>query len=154
MIQKQIIFVAVVLLLAGCGIKPNSKSGGDGTRNVAQDLTLEEWVTDPDGINYRQGDRSDWKKIIIDRPGTLFVQLAFDNPEAVVVVGLYNKYGYLLIEKVKKSGSTDHIRFQGEVSAGKYFVFVQAKTSSDHSGYDIRVSMIGSAGVGNIPRPE
>ena len=154
MLLKQIIGLTVLIMLAACGIKPNSQSGGDGKRNEAQVLPLEEWVTDPDGVNYRKGDRTDWKKLIIDRPGTLFVQAAFDNKDAVIVVSLYNKYGYRLVERIKKKGSTDHIRFEGDVRQGKYFVSIQSKTSSDHSEYSIRASMIGSSGVGNIPRPE
>ncbi|HIA04271.1 MAG TPA: hypothetical protein EYN06_04940 [Myxococcales bacterium] len=153
-ILKQFITLTMALMLAGCGIKPNAHSGGDGQRNEAQDLILEEWVTDPDGVNYQKGDRTDWKKIMIDRPGTLFVETAFDNKNAAVAVGLYNKYGLRLIEKMKKRGSTRHVRFEIDINQGKYFVSIQCKTSSDNSEYSIRASMIGTSGVGNIPRPE
>jgi len=151
--QRLILWLSVIGLLA-CGPGPDGKSGGDGHRHEAQVLPLDEWVTDGDGVNYGTGDRTDWKKAVLPRAGTLYVQIACDNKDAHINAALFNKYGQLLIQKQKKKGVTDHIRFEGEVASGNYFIQIQARSSGDKTIYTIRASMEGGAGIGNIPRPE
>lgn len=148
------VLLACAALALGCGINPNGKSGGDGKRNEAKPLQLDEWVTDENGIDYKKGDRTDWKKIVVPRAGTLTVQVAVTEKKAQIDVSLYDKYGRLLLEKTKKRGYTDHLKFEGEVTAGNYFVRLQARKAEDNSSYDIRASMEGGAGIGDIPPPE
>ena len=147
-----ILFVAWVAL--GCGINPDGKSGEDGRRDQAKELALDEWVTDESGVSYKNGDRTDWKTILVPRAGMLYINVAVTEKNATVSVALYDKYGRLMIEKVKKRGSTDHLKFEGDVPKGKYFVRVQAKGTEDYSMYDIRASMEGGTGIGDIAPPE
>jgi hypothetical protein len=148
------VMLAVCALMTACGINPDGKSGDDHRRDIAADLPLNEWVTDDDGVDYAKGDRSDWKKIVIPREGTLFVEIAFDNKDAQVLAALYDQYGSALGEKKKPRGLTDHITFEGPVSPGKYFVRIKSDKSEDNSIYSIRASMEGGVGVGDIPPPE
>lgn len=154
--RSRCLFCAVVMLLtmASCGIGPDSQSGGDERRDIAKELPLDEWVTDEDGVNNAGGDRTDWKKIIIPRSGTLFVEVAVDEKNVTVDVGLFDRYGRLLLQKTKPSGSTEHVRFEGEVTRGNYFVCLAARKSEDKSVYSVRASMQGGYGVGDIPPPE
>jgi hypothetical protein len=152
MVRLWITLFAAATLVAGCGIMPNSKSGGDGKRSVASEIPLDDWVTDD--VNYKKGDQSDWKKIMIDRPGTLHVQIAIDNADAEIWAILYDKYGNRLSERFKRQGDTEQMVMKGQVGQGKHFIQIRAKTSSDHSEYSIRASMIGTSGFGNIERPE
>jgi len=152
--QDLIQIVCLLGLLSACGAGPDGESGIDGRRDEAQTLPFEEWVTDENGVDYAKGDRTDWKKVKIAREGTLFVQIACDNKNSNIGASLHNKYGKLLIEKEKKRGLTDHIRFEGAVSRGNYFIRIYAKKSQDNSVYTIRASMEGTAGIGDIPPPE
>ncbi len=154
MIKLRLILWLSVIGLIACGPGPDGKSGGDGHRHEAQVLPFEEWVTDSDGVNYRTGDRTDWKQAVVKRPGRLYVQIACDNKEAHINAALFNKYGKLIIQKEKKRGNSDHIRFEGDVTPGNYFIQIQARSSNDKTIYTIRASMEGGAGIGNIPRPE
>ncbi len=146
--------IASCLLLTACGIDPDGESGGDHRRDVATDLPLNEWVTDENGVDHAKGDRSDWKKVVVPREGTLFVHIACDNKDAEILAALYDKYGNRLGEKKKPRGLTDHITFEGPVTPGKYFVQIRAKKSEDASVYSIRASMEGGVGVGDIEPPE
>jgi len=151
-------FIAAVLisLLAsvGCASDPDGQSGKDGRRDQAQELALGEWVTDENGVFYGGGDRTDWRKVVVPGAGTIYVEVAVDNKDATVVAALYDKYGRKLIEKMKKSGSTDHLKFEGPVSKGKYFVQIYALRSEDRSVYSLRASMDGASAIGDIERPE
>ncbi|MEC8023886.1 MAG: hypothetical protein VX223_08100 [Myxococcota bacterium] len=140
--------------LVSCGIAPDAQSGGDMRRDVARELPLDEWVTDDDGIDYAAGDKTDWKKVVIPRNGTLFLEVAVDEKAATVDVGLFDRYGRLLLSKTRPSGTTEHVLFEGEVTQGNYFVRISARKSEDKSVYSIRASMQGGYGVGDIPRPE
>ena len=154
MVIRILIATVVLATLVACGPGPDSKSGGDGFRHQAKPLQFNEWVTDEDGINYSKGDRTDWKKLVVSRRGTLFIRISCDNKKAFISAALYNKYGKRLIEKSKKKGFTDHIRFEGEVMPGNYFLRIYARKSRDKTVYSIIASMEGEAGVGDIPRPE
>ncbi len=139
----------------GCGINPDGQSGKDGRRDIAAELPLDEWVTDEDGVNYKKGDRTDWKAVFLPRDGTLFVEIACDNRDADIVAALYDRYGRKLGEKSKARGITDHITFEGDVTKGKYFVQIFARKSEDNSVYSIRASMEGGVGIGgDVPPPE
>lgn len=140
--------------LAHCGGGPDANSGGDGKRHEAVELPLEAWLTDETGVNYGAGDRSDWKKVMVPRNGSLHVDVAFDNKDAAVIVAFYDRYGRKLGEKGKSKGSTEHVKFEAEVTKGKYFIQIMAKETEDKSVYSIWASMEGGSGVGDIPPPE
>ena len=149
--------ISIVLtssLLGGCGIAPNGQSGEDQRRDLAAEIPMEEWITDTDGINYANGDRTDWKWFNVARDGTVTVEVSFDNRDAAIVVTLFNRYGQKLGEKVKNSGFSDPVQFQGEIPQGKYFVQVQARDTEDNSVYSIRASQQGGSRAGAIPPPE
>lgn len=148
------IILTVLPLLLHCGAGPDGKSGGDGFRHEAQQIPMEEWVTDEDGVSYSTGDRTDWKKVVTESYGTISIEIAFDDREAHIISGIYNRYGQRLDEKQKRAGIAEHIYFEQEVRPGNYFVQIKAKSGRDKSVYSIRASMEGGSGVGNIPRPE
>ena len=150
----QLCIVFMLVAMSSCGIGPDSQSGGDERRDIAKELPLDEWVTDEDGVNNAGGDRTDWKKISLPRSGTLFVEVAVDEKNVTVEVGLYDRYGRLLLQKTKRAGTTEHVRFEGEVTRGNYFVCIAARKSEDKSVYSVRASMQGGYGVGDIPPPE
>ena len=141
-------------LSVACGTGPDARSGGDERRDIARTLPLDEWVTDEDGVNGGAGDTTDWKKIVVPRSGTLFVDVAIDEKRVTVDIGLFDRYGRLLLQKTKPAGTTDHVRFEGQVTRGNYFVRIAARRSEDTSVYSVRASMQGGYGVGDIPRPE
>jgi hypothetical protein len=143
-----------LVVFCGCATDPDGQSGGDGRRDQAADLPLEEWLTDENGVFYGGGDRNDWRKLEVKGSGTIYVEVAVDNKDAEVVAVLYDKYGQRLIEKTKQAGTTDHLKFQGPVSKGRYFVRVYAQRSEDRSVYSIRASMEGGAAIGDIAPPE
>ncbi len=138
----------------GCGLDPDGSSGNDARRDQAQPIPLDEWVTDENGVTFKGGDRTDWKKIVTPKSGTLKVEVAADKADATIVASLYDKYGARLLEKTKNRGDSSHLSFEGEVRRGHYFVSISAKNSSDESVYSIRASMGGGYGVGDIPLPE
>ena len=143
-----------LFLLAACGIGPDGNSGTDGKRSDAPEIKLDEWATDENGIDYGHGDRTDWKRFVVPRNGTLFVEVAFDNANVKAVVALYDRYGRKLGEKAKEKGKGEPVKFEGEVGKGKYFVQVMARDSEDKSIYSVRVSMEGGSNIGDIPPPE
>lgn len=147
-------WILLAMLTCACTINPDGQSGADERRDIATELPLGEWVTDKDGVSYGAGDRTDWKKIMVPRDGTLFVEVACQKRETTLVVGMYDRYGRMLGEKVKKHGETDHIKFEGDVQKGKYFLRVAAKDTEDACTYDIKVAMQGGSGIGNIEPPE
>ena len=142
------------LFIGGCGLGADSKSGKDERRDIAKVLPLDEWVTDENGVNYAAGDKTDWKKINVPRSGTLYVEVAVDNKKATVDVGLFDRYGRLLLQKTRPAGTTEHVRFEGQVTKGNYFVSIAARKYEDKSIYSIRAAMQGGFGVGDIPKPE
>ena len=149
--------ITTLLLCAAlirCGHGPDGNSGGDGKRNEAVEIPLETWITDETGVNYGGGDRTDWKKIVVPRDGTIHVDVAVDEKDAAIIVALYDRYGHKLIEKMKARGTTDHVKFEGDVGKGKYFIQILAKDSEDKSVYQVWASMEGGAGIGDIPPPE
>ena len=149
-----IVSASLLATLSACGIAGDAHSGSDKRRDIATTVPLDEWVTDENGVNYAAGDRTDWKKIVVPRSGTLFVEVAVDEKIATIDVELFDRYGRLLLKKTRASGTTEHVRFEGEVTRGNYFVRIAARKSEDKSIYSLRASMQGGYGVGDIPRPE
>mgnify|MGYP001570995745 CR=1 FL=1 len=145
---------ALSLLAHGCGLNPDGASGADARRDIAQPVPLDEWVTDENGVSFTDGDRTDWKKIITPKSGTLSVEVAVDSVDATIVVGLYDKYGVRILEKTKSRGDSSHLTFEGEVSKGHYFLSITAPANPDKSIYQLRASMGGGYGIGDIPPPE
>jgi hypothetical protein len=149
-----LVAASALMTTAGCGLDPDGSTGEDGRRDVAQPIALDEWVTDENGVSFKGGDRHDWKKIITPKSGTLSVEVAADNNDATLIVGLYDRYGKRLLEKVKTKGDSTHLTFEGDVSRGHYFLSVMARGNDDASIYSIRASMGGGYGAGDIPPPE
>jgi hypothetical protein len=147
------LFLCIAVSVLGCGLTPNEKTGQDGFRHEATTLPLDEWVADENGVDYKGGDRTDWKRISLDKPVELYVQLSVDNNAAAVGVAVYNRYGKLLKEAIKARGSTKVLTFKVAAPKGNTFVQIYARTSDDKSVYSVRVSE--SPGDGNtIPLPE
>ena len=133
----------------GCGVAPDAKSGGDAYRNEAKPLKLGKWVTD--SISEDDGDQTDWKAFDLQAPGPVTVELHADNPEAVIQVRVFNRYGVPLAQATRKAGQAAASVHVDAKRASRYFVMVR-QTDGPATPYTIRVSQ--GAGGGGIIRPE
>lgn len=137
----RILFSAILLLATtACFAGPESNSGGDQERHKAKPLAVGKF--DADAIDYRAGDRTDWKFIMLDDSGFLTIELVLDNPASNVKVELFDRYGKSIARTThRKDDSGPQIKLTSEVGLGKYFVMVQAASESSKSGYSIKASV-------------
>lgn len=128
---------AAVFLAAGC-VGPEDKSTEDYERHRAAPLALGQ--SQPDSVDTKGGDRSDWKFIELQDTGFLTVELILDDPSANVTITLFDRYG-----KPVPGGRSSHragehplLKVTTDVGVGRYFVLVQAAGKSDATGYAIK----------------
>lgn len=133
------VLVAIFTTL-GC-VGPEDKSTQDYERHRAAPLALGQ--SEPDSVDTRGGDRSDWKSIDLQDTGYLTVELILDNPAANVTVTLFDRYG-----KAVPGGRSSHrtgehplLKVTTDVGVGRYFILVQAVGKSDATGYAIKATL-------------
>jgi hypothetical protein len=153
--QLTIILAASLLFAAvsvGCGVKPESKSGGDAYRHEAQSMALEEWV---DGeLAYSAGDRTDWKKVELDQASKLYFTLNVDLASSGAKLGVYNRVGVPLGSVTKREGSEAPASLAvGAPSDGIYFIRIRA-TGGDPTSYSVKASLSADSGKGGSGLPD
>jgi len=138
-----LVFVNILVftsLLCGCKVRPDEKSGGDEERHKAKPLKVGE--SQSDSVDYKGGDRTDWKVIELEDAGILTIEVAMDNPKANVSVFLFDRYGKQIAKVVHtKDDQNPLIRLIADVSAGRYFIRIQAVHESDKTGYSISAKL-------------
>ena len=143
----------MIVATAACS-SPDSKTGNDGKRHEASQLPLDEWTIDENGVNYSDGDRTDWKKFDVPRKGVVVIELLIDKPSANINVALYDSTGKLIKEGSNRSGKDRAaLRLEAEAPQGLCFLQIFALGSSDQSVYSTRVTLGGPGGE-YIPPPE
>jgi hypothetical protein len=129
---------------AGCDSDPDAASGGDAYRNEASPMALGEWVSD--SINYSDGDRTDWKTLLLAAPGEVKLELNADIPDIELRAALVDRYGFVLGTVVRPEGTDGAVELKLKAAAaGRHFVMVQA-LGGDPSSYSIKLSAGGGAG--------
>lgn len=139
MAKSILFFFWIIIFSISCITGPDDKSGGDEDRHIAKEIPLGAWT--PDSVSYAEGDRTDWKFVILPDPGIMSVEVGFDNEKTTIDVEVYDKYGKLVTKRRRRGGDEPQITLMSEVSRGKYFIKVQAKGENDKSGYSIKVSL-------------
>jgi hypothetical protein len=140
MTARTLLLATALLVSAACLTAPDQNSGGDQERHKAKPLAVGKF--DADAIDYRGGDRTDWKFIMLDDSGFLTIELVLDNPASNVKVELFDRYGKPVAQAThKKDDSNPQIKLTSEVGLGKYFVMVQAASESSKTGYSIKASV-------------
>ncbi|PIE17652.1 MAG: hypothetical protein CSA66_05495 [Proteobacteria bacterium] len=140
---------ALGLIFAACGSNPEANSGGDAYRNAAEPMPLDEWVAgDLDADN---GDTTDWKSVDIAGAGRINVEFNADDKDAVVVVSVYDRYGYKIGAVKRPSGASGPVATVAKAKgSGKHFVRIQQRSGSP-TAYSVRVTTGSSSGT---PTPD
>jgi len=147
------LILSMFVVTAACA-SSDSKTGTDGKRHKALELPLEEWTIDENGVNYSEGDRTDWKKFEVPRQGPVVVELLIDRPSATINVALFDSRGKLIKEGNNRLGKDRAtLRLEAEASQGICFLQIFARGSGDHSVYSTRITLGGPGGE-YIPPPE
>jgi hypothetical protein len=127
-------------LWAGCGVRPDEKSGGDEERHKAKPLKVGE--SQSDSVDYKGGDRTDWKVIELEDAGILTIEVVLDNPKTNVSVVLFDRFGRQVSKVVHtKEDENPLIRLIADCGAGRHFVRIQAGHESDKTGYTINAKV-------------
>ena len=134
------VIALVLFFVVGCGPKPDANSGGDAERYQAKKIDLGQPVADE--VDYNGGDRTDWKVLFVEDPGVLKIEVVVDNENAGLVVELYDKYGRRLGRAVHVKDVGPKVDLLQEVTPGKYFIKVYAKSKGDKTGYTLIPSII------------
>jgi len=138
--MRSILLLLVSVVIAGCIVQPDEKSGDDKDRHKAKPLAIGK--PESDAVDYSGGDRTDWKLLELQDTGTLTVDLIVDNPKSNVTLALYDRYGKQVARVAhRKDDEGTQTRLMSEVGVGKYFVMVQAQGEGDKTGYIVRASM-------------
>ncbi|MFT7581341.1 MAG: hypothetical protein ACI9MR_003016 [Myxococcota bacterium] len=130
---------ALSVATAACGSNPEEKSGGDAYRNVAQAMPLDEWAAGD--LDRGEGDRTDWKSVVLDDTGKVTVSFNKDNKGASATIEFFDERGYTLGSAKQKSGATDPIQLKAKVKrSGRHFVMIR-HTGGDATAYSVQVTM-------------
>jgi hypothetical protein len=109
---------------------PNSDSGRDAERGMAQRLALGEPVNDD--ISHNAGDMTDWKYFQIPAPGTARVVLGCDYTSAYCAAVVRDQFG-VEVDRLETRGQP-MVSVGVPVQRGNYYleIFVQA-SSTDYT---------------------
>lgn len=132
----------VCLVLAGfaCSVKPDEKSGDDHERHKAVPIKVGEAISD--SVNYKAGDRTDWKVVEVLDAGFMTVTVNLDDPKNEVLVAIFDRYGKP-VTKVRHRKDDDSPLIQAivETTPGRYFIMIQAATEGSKTGYALKVTV-------------
>jgi len=132
-------------LLCGCPTPPppesprtadaDARSGEDATRAGAAQLPLDTPTTDD--VNWKEGDRTDWKKVELAAAGAgvLVVELRWDKPDADLDCDVFNSFGQQLVAGPSAAGEPRKKLLVPVDAAGVFYVRVQAVRPGDASVY-------------------
>jgi hypothetical protein len=132
------LFVLIIFYgFFGCNkyIDPNSNSGGDHQRNMAKMIPLNAVITDD--VDYSAGDAIDWKYFDTTGAGIISLTTHFDDPKAIIVVGVFDQYGDN-IGLIKHKGEPQQNRTL-KVKSSRYYIKIEAKEMTTRSGYGLEV---------------
>jgi hypothetical protein len=127
-----------LLALGACQLSPDSSSGDDRYRHLAKPIPFGDW--DMDQLSYGESDRTDWKKFDVPDDGELKLELQCKNSDSAVLLALHDGYGRLLDKVQKIPGDSRPLLVTQTVTAGRYFVMLQAVDDTDESEYSFKVS--------------
>ena len=157
MLRKLMMVLATISTVGvGCAGDPEENSGPDAYRDAAETMPMEEWV--PGDLNADEGDRTDWKGIIVETAGELTVEFSADKSGAAVDVAVFDRYGYALGSTARPKGSEETVKVTVDAKlAGKYFVRIQHR-GGVATAYSVRAlageSSGGDSGGGGAPLPD
>ena len=152
MINRRTVFL--LLLVSACGPKPPvvtpaDPNDPDATRTSARAIKLDQPATDD--INWDSGDHVDWKKVTVDKPGALVVELRWDNVEASPSIDVYDPLGRAVGASPSTSGEANVKKLTALAdNAGVYFVKIEATKPADKTTYSLRVH-VDPIGGGDAP---
>ena len=109
-----------LLLGAAISCAPDRKSGGDAERHVATLIPMGKPV--PDTLDRKGGDTTDWKLLDIQDTGFLNVELVLDQPDAEVMLEVFDRYGVRIGRTTRRKGDGPVVRLAAEVVIGKGFL--------------------------------
>ncbi len=136
--MKRLFSLAILTLLAfGCGgTTPEGQSGGDAERHQAKPMALGK--AEGDSVSTPDGDRTDWKILEMQDAGALKVEVILDNPDAAIVMGLFDRYGKTVTRVTHRKGDGPLITMAADVGLSRYFLMIQAEGHKDKTGYTIK----------------
>ena len=132
-----LLFILSLSLLA-CSLSPDASSGDDRFRHLAKPVPFGAW--DIDEISYAGSDQTDWKKVEVPDDGELRMELQCKEPDATILLALYDMYGRQIDKVQKIPGDPRPLVVTQTVSAGRHFVMLQALSDDDETGYSFKVS--------------
>ena len=144
----------VLAFAAGaCGAAPEEHSGEDAYRHQAAEIKFDEW--DNGDISVSHGDKTDWKTINFESPGTYRVLFHATEKKAAVRISVMDRYGRPIAGGMREAGSEKIVNvLMSTPNAGKHFIMVQG-VDGPRTDYAVKVTgRDGSAGTGNVPRPQ
>lgn len=129
------------LLLSACGGVPvDANTGGDGVRDQAMGLFINE-ASITDSIDGDDGDNTDWRYVDVSEEGRLTLNIAFDRPEKLVgaEVSLHDEFGGRLEREVVAANRGSYV-FAQEVAKAPTRFFIRVFTETGRSAYSIGAS--------------
>jgi hypothetical protein len=132
--------LAAAFLLSGCCTSDeclDSRSTADRDRVTAPRIKLD--LVYNDSVSSEKRDRTDWKYVMLTKPGKLTVQLHWDNGKALLELEIFDVMGVKVQEgRVWGTGGLRAVVAVEE--PGPYYIRVRAAGKSDESQYAVRVS--------------
>jgi hypothetical protein len=127
------------LMIEGCctrGPCLDTKSTVDKKRIGARKAKLGKVLNDE--VSGAKRDRTDWKYIILTKPGKLTVQLHWDNGKANLKLSIFDVMG-IKIQEGRVWGLGGKRAVVAVEERGRYYIRVRARTHKDASHYALRL---------------
>ncbi len=144
--QARSLALAACLLLGGCCTGDrclDERSGPDKDRVTAPRVKLE--LVYNDSVSGDKRDRTDWKYVMLTRPGKLTVALHWDNGKARLELDVFDVMGIKIQEgRVWGTGGLRAVVVAEE--PGPYYIRVRSAGAGDESQYAVRISFQPDAG--------
>ena len=139
-----ILAIVGLLGLPGCGPvapRPDSNTGGDGSRDEAASMTEGRSLTDR--LEGEGGDNTDWKFLELDEVGALTVTVNFDHPERLTgaYVDLYDAFGSRIRREDVKPDQTTYT-FRDEVEESPSSRYIRLYAQNGKSIYTIGARLV------------
>lgn len=129
---------AATFFVTSCIPQPDGRSGGDGYRNDAAPIVLDEPTVD--SVSWPDGDRTDWRRFVMEQSGVVTVVVQFSNLSVAASVELFDTYGASLTRRIKESGRDARLEISEPLAPGRYFLRIQAADEGDASDYTVVIS--------------
>ena len=133
----------VSVLIAGCGIGYNERSGGDAGRGDAQATKLDALLYDR--VSAEDGDHTDWKTFKLESNGTVSVNVWWDDPKSIGgVVEIRDQFGKSLAKLRHDRSERKETLGPIKLPEGAYFLQFEAKEGASVYSFEV---LTGSGGV-------